>query len=127
MKITVDEKVEKKEMMRVMNVPEFELRGNFSEIVDSEGNVQYECDAYRTSNTKDTFEQLHRKFRIDEAKKFLKSTYYIHEKISRALALRGSADSVLDEFSDTFRMTNREVLVKADEAKALIDELSLIS
>lgn len=124
MRATVKEKVEKREVIRIFNLPEYELRGNFEEKTDEEGEVFYECDLYRTSDHKKTFEDLHNANLISEAKKFLDSTYFVHEKISRALALTGSAEDVLNEYSDTFQMTNREVLLKADEAKALIDSLS---
>ncbi len=35
----------------------YELRGNFVEKVDEEGNISYECDMYRTTNKNDTFEK----------------------------------------------------------------------
>lgn len=54
-------------------------------------------------------------------KSFVSSADYITLKLYRA-SLQGQ--NLLDEYSDTFQMTNREVLQKVDEAIARINEIN---
>lgn len=54
---------------------------------------------------------------------FVNSADYVTIKLYRA-SLQGQ--DLLDEYSDTFQMTNREVLQKVDEAIARINEINTL-
>lgn len=58
----------------------YELRGNFVQETNGDGEVSYKCDAYRTKSDKVTFEELYSAERISELKEYLSSTDWIYAK-----------------------------------------------
>ena len=74
-KINVVDKTERLQLGKY-----YELRGNFKEIKDEEGNISYECDMFRTTNKNDTFEKLYNAQKVQEAYTYLSSTDWIYAK-----------------------------------------------
>lgn len=115
MKINVVNRTERLELGNII-----ELRGNFVEKTDEEGNVSYECDMYRTRNKNATFEQLDNQAKIQEAKEYLKDFDYVENKILRN-QLKGI--DILDIKSDKIDMTYREILEEKERLINLINTL----
>jgi len=105
MKISTIDKTEKITMGKV-----YELRGNFKEVVNEDGEVSYIADMFRTSNKTDTFEKLFKADEIAKKKAFLKSANYIANNFS--ILNDSEKEDFLVETSDTFNITNKEIITK---------------
>ena len=75
MKINTVDKTEKLALGSI-----YELRGNFEEIINEDGDVSYSCDMYRTKNSSKTFDELDTKYKKQEALDYLSSTDWIYAK-----------------------------------------------
>ena len=75
MKVNVNDKTEKYVFGKII-----ELRGNFKELVNEEGEKSYECDAYRTRNKTQTFVELDSQAKVSDAKQYLTDTDWIYAK-----------------------------------------------
>jgi len=75
MKVVVNDKTEKYVFGKIV-----ELRGNFKKLVNEEGEVSYECDAYRTKNKTQTFVELDSQAKVSDAKQYLINTDWIYAK-----------------------------------------------
>lgn len=96
----------------------YELRGNFIEQTDEDGNVSYSCDMFRTKDKTKTFDDLYKLEQIEVAKQFISDFDYVENKIVREQQLYGN--DILDEKSDKVDMTYREILTKKEEYIKLI-------
>lgn len=113
-KINVIDKTEKIKLGKY-----YELRGNFVEQTDEEGNVSYTCDMFRTTNSADTFESLYEEYERSEKIAYLEATNYISCNYADCLTDEEKA-SFLAEVSDTHGITNGEIITKRKEYKATL-------
>lgn len=116
MKINVIDKTEKLKLGKY-----YELRGNFVEQKDEDGNISYECDMFRTMNKNNTFEKLYKELQTKEAIEYLEKTRYVADNLVVASSL-GRETEYLNETSSTFGITNREILQKRWDTRALINQ-----
>ncbi len=63
------------------------------------------------------------KSKLFELQDFLNDSDYIGRKISEIIALDQNLENFLNEYSDKFQMTNREILIKSQEARVRLNEL----
>ena len=106
MKINVVDKTEKLKLGKY-----YELRGNFVEQKDEDGNISYECDMFRTTNKNDTFESLYKEHVRKEKIAFLNNTKYIEENYNALLKVdETKAQEYLSSVSDTFSLSVSDIL-----------------
>lgn len=91
MKQFVTDKTERIEMGKII-----ELRGNFIE-QETDGDISYECDYYRTTDKTATFEQVHKQHLANEAQRQLDATDYIEIQLIRIERLYGKES---EEYKD---------------------------
>lgn len=117
MKINVIDKTAKIQLGSI-----YELRGNFVEKTDEDGNISYECDMFRTKDKTKTFDDLYQLEQIEVAKQFITDFDYVENKIIRESQLYGN--DILDTKSDKIDMTYREILAKKEEYVKLLNNSS---
>lgn len=104
MKINVVDKTEKIKLGKY-----YELRGNFVEQTDEDGNISYTCDMFRTTDSTKTFDYL---YGID----YLSNTKYVEENYNTLLKVdEEKANQYLASTSDTYGITVQEILEKRAE------------
>ena len=103
MKINVMDKTERLEFGKII-----ELRGNFEEEVNEEGDTSYSCDMYRTTNKNDTFESLYLAEQKQENIAYMSATNYISSNYSDSI----DKTAFLDELSEQFGVLNSVIIAK---------------
>ena len=103
-KINVIDKTERLQLGKY-----YELRGNFVEQKDEDGNISYECDMFRTTDSTKTFDYL---YGID----YLSNTKYVEENYNTLLKVdKEKASQYLNSTSGTYGITVKEILEKRAE------------
>jgi len=103
-KINVTDKTERLKLGKY-----YELRGNFEEIENEDGEVSYSCNMFRTTDSTKTFDYL---YGID----YLLNTKYVEENYNTLLKVdEEKASQYLASVSDTYGITVQEILEKRAE------------
>lgn len=120
MTINVTDKTEKIQLGST-----YELRGNFVEQTDEDGNVSYSCDMFRTKDKTKTFDDLYESDLTTELTTFLADSNYI--SINYSELSDEDKTSFLAEISSTFDMTNESILSLRKLARESLNSDDIIS
>lgn len=118
MKISTIDKTEKITMGKV-----YELRGNFKEVVNEDGEVSYSCDMYRTTDSSKTFDDLYQAEVKENAITYLSGTNYVAINYNNLLKVNEEiAEKYFNSVSDTYGVTVEEILKQRAEYIAYLNE-----
>jgi hypothetical protein len=113
-KINVTDKTERLKLGKY-----YELRGNFVEQTDEDGEVSYSCNMFRTTDSTKTFDELYEEELRQEIIDYLSDTNYIAINYSD-LDTDEEREAFLAEISETYGITNAEIRAKRKELRALL-------
>jgi hypothetical protein len=91
----------------------YELRGNFEEIENEDGEISYSCNMFRTTDSTKTFDELYKAGLKQEAIQYLSDTNYVSNNYNTLLKVdEEKASQYLASVSDTYGITVKEILEK---------------
>jgi hypothetical protein len=111
MTINVKDKTEKLTLGKY-----YELRGNFEEIENENGEISYSCDMYRTTDSSKTFDDLYQSEVKENAITYLSNTNYVSNNYNDLLKVNSElAEKYFNSISDTYGVTVEEILKQRAE------------
>jgi len=101
----------------------YELRGNFVEQVNEDGDISYTCDMYRTKDKNKTFDELYQAEVKENAITYLSDTNYVAINYNNLLKVNEEiAEKYFNSVSDTYRVTVEEILKRRAEYIEYLNE-----